>query len=508
MEENKEEDVKRNTDEPIYVMTVELEKGKNETIKIYIDSKPDELAYDFCKEHNLDFSSLAYLTSQIKALFESLPQTNQSNSKQNDECIVEEKDEENQTSEHKGGNSNNSNNLVISSEVLKTETDKSEPPVKNLKMLEQSEEQLEELDEHYQIEDDSKEKKDNDIIFQRASIFSYKEFYNRFKENVILKHNENHFNHTSTFKKKKNDIVNIKPAMTIEQNKKMINNFFKNCCRFDVIYQNRIGDIDLKSSIQDKETNNNNRTCLTPSSIKKILNANKEKKDALKSSSVIKENTMNSFQSNHHSTDRNFKECCSDSIRLRKECSDKKEKINRKVQLLKQQLLSDANKFTYYPTKELHTKSSYCTMTSLNTSKGKSSRKHSADNKSYKEYYISQTSMKKKKSIPLRNQNMKKVPEENKTKEIELIYQRKIESIFDKVFSLLDSDNDDMINIINMNTTRIPISIYNIINPIVKIIKYNNRDLHRKEFIRNCLKLYDTISFNDKRTLMSFGSKI
>ena len=184
MEENKEEDVKRNTDEPIYVMTVELEKGKNETIKIYIDSKPDELAYDFCKEHNLDFSSLSYLTSQIKALFESLPQANQSNSKQNDECIVEEEDEENQTSEYKGANSNNSNNLIISNEVLQTDTDNFEP-VKNLKMLEQSEEQLQDLDEHYQIEDDSKEKKNNDVIYQRASIFSYKEFYNRFKENVI-----------------------------------------------------------------------------------------------------------------------------------------------------------------------------------------------------------------------------------------------------------------------------------------------------------------------------------
>ena len=503
MEENKEEDVKRNTDEPIYVMTVELEKGKNETIKIYIDSKPDELAYDFCKEHNLDFSSLSYLTSQIKALFESLPQANQSNSKQNDECIVEEEDEENQTSEYKGANSNNSNNLIISNEVLKTDTDNFEP-VKNLKMLEQSEEQLQDLDEHYQIEDDSKEKKDNDVIYQRASIFSYKEFYKRFKENVILKHNENHFNHTSTCKEKKKEIGKLRPAMTIEQNKKMINNYFKNCCRFDVIYQNKIGDIDLKSSIQDKETSNNNRTCLTASSLKKILNANKEKKETLKSSSMIKDKTMNSF----HSNDINYKECRSDSIRLHKECSDKKEKINRKVQRLKQQLLSDTNKFTYYPTKELHTKTSYCTMTSLNTSKGKSSRKHSADNKSYKEYYISQMSMKKKKCLPLPNHNMNHSLDENKTKEIELIYQRKIVSIFDKVFSLLDSDNDDMINIINMNTTRIPISVYNIIHPIVKIIKYNNRDLHRKEFIRNCLKLYDTISFNDKRALLSFGSKI
>ena len=55
-------------------MTVELEKGKSENIKIYRDSKPDELAFDFCKLHNLDFSSLTYLTTQIKKLFETIQQ--------------------------------------------------------------------------------------------------------------------------------------------------------------------------------------------------------------------------------------------------------------------------------------------------------------------------------------------------------------------------------------------------------------------------------------------------
>ena len=49
-------DNKKN-EEPVYVMTVELEKGKSENIKIYSNSKPEELAYEFCKKNNLDFSS-------------------------------------------------------------------------------------------------------------------------------------------------------------------------------------------------------------------------------------------------------------------------------------------------------------------------------------------------------------------------------------------------------------------------------------------------------------------
>ena len=63
----------KKTEEPIYVMTVELEKGKNESIKIFPSSKPEELAYEFCKNHNLDFSSLSYLTEEISNLFKKFP---------------------------------------------------------------------------------------------------------------------------------------------------------------------------------------------------------------------------------------------------------------------------------------------------------------------------------------------------------------------------------------------------------------------------------------------------
>lgn len=58
--------------EPIYIMTVEMEKGISETIDIYSDSIPDELAFEFCKLHNLDFSALNYLTKEITQLLESL----------------------------------------------------------------------------------------------------------------------------------------------------------------------------------------------------------------------------------------------------------------------------------------------------------------------------------------------------------------------------------------------------------------------------------------------------
>ena len=72
-EEKKNKFTNQKKEEPIYIMTVELEKGKNESIKIFPSSKPKELAYEFCKNHNLDFSSLSYLTEEITNLFKKVP---------------------------------------------------------------------------------------------------------------------------------------------------------------------------------------------------------------------------------------------------------------------------------------------------------------------------------------------------------------------------------------------------------------------------------------------------
>lgn len=54
--------------EPVYIMTLELDKSKSKKIEIYHDSNPLELAFDFCKENNLDFASLNCLTMEIENL--------------------------------------------------------------------------------------------------------------------------------------------------------------------------------------------------------------------------------------------------------------------------------------------------------------------------------------------------------------------------------------------------------------------------------------------------------
>ena len=55
---------------PIYVLTVELERGKLEKIKIFSDSIPYDLANSFCNQHDLDNSAFLYLKEKIEYLLE------------------------------------------------------------------------------------------------------------------------------------------------------------------------------------------------------------------------------------------------------------------------------------------------------------------------------------------------------------------------------------------------------------------------------------------------------
>ena len=70
----------KNENEGITLL-IELGNNEKEYLKIYGDSNPDKLAYNFCLEHNLDFNSLQKLTFEIKnALNESKKKENLNNS--------------------------------------------------------------------------------------------------------------------------------------------------------------------------------------------------------------------------------------------------------------------------------------------------------------------------------------------------------------------------------------------------------------------------------------------
>lgn len=97
--------------EPIYVMTVELDQNNYKNLKIYSDSVPEELAFEFCKENALDVSSLHYLTEEISNLLI----TSNLNYKKIE--AIEEVEEENNQDISKSKNSENEESSYKKNEI-------------------------------------------------------------------------------------------------------------------------------------------------------------------------------------------------------------------------------------------------------------------------------------------------------------------------------------------------------------------------------------------------------
>jgi hypothetical protein len=98
--------------------------------------------------------------------------------------------------------------------------------------------------------------------------------------------------------------------------------------------------------------------------------------------------------------------------------------------------------------------------------------------------------------------------DEYKVIDRDLVYKRKKEDVFRKIFNLLDQDKLNVLNMYNVDTNELPMNIYNIILPIINDIKYYKKEMKREEFIDEGMKLFNDISFNDKRALLNFETKI
>ena len=61
-----EEEQNRDQKKALLTLAIELGDKKKQLLNIYLDSKPEQLAYDFCLQNNLDFDSMQNLTEEIK----------------------------------------------------------------------------------------------------------------------------------------------------------------------------------------------------------------------------------------------------------------------------------------------------------------------------------------------------------------------------------------------------------------------------------------------------------
>ena len=59
-----------------------------------------------------------------------------------------------------------------------------------------------------------------------------------------------------------------------------------------------------------------------------------------------------------------------------------------------------------------------------------------------------------------------------------------------------------------METKSIPITIFNLLSPIIESIKNRNKDMKEIEFINCGKKLVSNLSFNERRALFNFINNI
>ena len=146
------EDDEQNDDQKKALLTLAIELGdkKKQLLNIYLDSKPEQLAYDFCLQNNLDFDSMENLKEEIKNALANYnaDAANQNEKKENQE-EVEQKNEENEERENEENILSKENENENENEELSKENEQEEQEIQNINENEN---------------DIKKEKKDEDEI--------------------------------------------------------------------------------------------------------------------------------------------------------------------------------------------------------------------------------------------------------------------------------------------------------------------------------------------------------
>ena len=67
---------KNSEDTQFYLITLEDNNGEHQQIRIFKNSDPSEIAFNFCKENNLDFKSMKYIKKNIQKIIEQFDEPN------------------------------------------------------------------------------------------------------------------------------------------------------------------------------------------------------------------------------------------------------------------------------------------------------------------------------------------------------------------------------------------------------------------------------------------------
>ena len=157
---SEEEDQNEPQKKALLTLSIELGDKKKQLLNIYLDSKPEQLAYDFCLQNNLDFDSMQNLTEEIKNALSNYKADSNQESKipiseeveQNSPKEKEEKGEKDENEENNGNIENKENENKYKTEEVEEEHEQEEHEHEQEEHEHEQEEHEHEQEEHEQEE--------------------------------------------------------------------------------------------------------------------------------------------------------------------------------------------------------------------------------------------------------------------------------------------------------------------------------------------------------------------
>ena len=168
---SEEEDQNEPQKKALLTLSIELGDKKKQLLNIYLDSKPEQLAYDFCLQNNLDFDSMQNLTEEIKNALSNYKADSNQESKipiseeveQNSPKEKEEKGEKDENEENNGNIENKENENKYKTEEVEEEHEQEEHEHEQEEHEHEQEEHEHEQEEHEHEQEDHEIQSNEDM---------------------------------------------------------------------------------------------------------------------------------------------------------------------------------------------------------------------------------------------------------------------------------------------------------------------------------------------------------
>ena len=548
----------------IAILSIEIGNNQMKYLKIYNNSIPSKIAYDFCLEYNLDYESLKKLTFEIKNLISESnkkPKLNKSYEKSNkiDNFI--------QIRKNKSVNISPIKVVKIKKEIkkynfkdiakeiqkpldydFKLKTEDKEKLIYNQKYKEKINnadinnnnkliiENKKEINAHYLSQTESSKTK-----IKNKKLKEYKPFESEGKnykiDNIKLINNNNNLEIENNKVKSDRNKYEINFGEKLYEKcmkmKKISNEKIKN--EFDMEQKKLLSECTFKPKIHEinikcfKNININNNTKFIKIEKKKIEENSQNKK--------IENETINHRKIKNNITTKNKK--IKKKIKSESQipiferlynCQKKEEEKSNNELLFKPKINNNykkkLNKITFNERQKIYSAKSTERRKKLenqiyNKYDNKTGQKlfHPSINKNknynknrIRKYYSFSLD---KKNLEIKKEKIKKEILTQIKKETifkpnmksDNIFENVIINSFKKIFNILDEKLKGKISLFNYSTKNLPINIKNILAPIFNQIDLKNKYFNEEKFINECKKLFKNLDYYSKREIYKFSEE-